>query len=222
MITARTLRFVRGWTASTVATGAAVLAHTVAGGPWPPALLVVLCMALCAPVCMLLAGLRLPRVGLVLSVAVSQLVFHGLFSMSGGMTAAVDRTGHAGHAGHAVDAQGPALVLQPEAAAGHHHGGLEAIGTGAAAGSLLMPVLHVAAGILTVLVLRHGESLVLRLLATLLIRARVLIARAQRAAIAPRPRWRCALPMAPDAPRQAQAVLSSLRYRGPPAAGLLA
>ena len=42
VMTARCLRLLRGWTAASVATCAAVLGHTVAGGPWPPVLLVAL------------------------------------------------------------------------------------------------------------------------------------------------------------------------------------
>lgn len=92
---------------------------------------------------------------------------------------------------------------------------------GAAGGSWVMPALHAAAGVLTVLILRHGESFALRLLATLLIRARALITPAEGAATPPRPRWRCSLPEAPEAPHWARAALASLRYRGPPAASLV-
>lgn len=211
-MTARSLRMLRGWTAAAVATGGAVLAHTVAGGPWPSPLLVLLCMALSAPVCMLLAGLRLPRIGLILSVAVSQLLFHGLFSMSGSMTAAVDHTSHAGHLTAPPADAGPDLVLQSSTAV-HVHG--QAHRLGPIAGDWLMPALHITAAILTILILRHGERLALRLAATLLVRAGTLIARIDRAATAPRPRWR-PRPADPVVPRWAQVVLACLRYRGPP------
>ena len=123
-------------------------------------LLVALCLALSAPVCMLLAGLRLPGLGLTLSVAVSQLLFHGLFSVSGSMSAAVDHTSHAGHLGAASD--GPELVLSATGAMVHDHAALEALGVSSSSAAWLMPVLHAAAGIVTVLVLRHGEKLALR------------------------------------------------------------
>lgn len=209
-MTARCLRLLRGWTAASVATGAAVLGHTVAGGPWPPVLLVALCIALSAPVCMLLAGLRLPAIGLMLSVAVSQLLFHGLFSVSGTMSAVVD---HTSHAGHAVASAGPELVLQSTGAHVHSHSALEVL-LPASLGPWLMPSLHVAAGILTVLVLRHGESLALRIAASLLIRARGLICAATDVIAVP-PRWRCCPTGQLVLPR-ARAVLSWLRYRGPP------
>lgn len=211
MITARSLRLLRGWTAAAVATGAAALAHTAAGGPWPSPLLVALCIALSAPVCMLLAGLRVRGLGLALSVAVSQLLFHGLFSMSGTMSATVDRTSHAGH--HAVS-EGPELVLSSTAAMARHHAGPEALGLGGPA-AWLMPALHVAAGIVTALVLRHGERLALRATATLLIRARALISRIGRPVVVAAPAWRCR-PTGPAVPRLTRVVLASLRYRGPP------
>ena len=213
MITARSLRLLRGWTAAVVATGAAALAHTAAGGPWPSPLLVALCLALSAPVCMLLAGLRLPGLGLTLSVAVSQLLFHGLFSVSGSMSAAVDHTSHAGHLGAASD--GPELVLSATGAMVHDHAALEALGVSSSSASWLMPVLHAAAGIVTVLVLRHGEKLALRAAATLLIRARALISRIGDPVVIAASAWRCA-PMGPAVPRLAQVILAALRYRGPP------
>ena len=217
MITARSLRLLRGWTAAVVATGAAALAHTAAGGPWPSPMLVLLCLALSAPVCMLLAGLRMHRLGLTLSVAASQLLFHGLFSVSGTMSATVDHTSHAGHLGAAAD--GPELVLSGTGAMVHDHAALEGLGLSASSAAWLMPVLHAAAGIVTVLVLRHGEKLALRVAATLLIRARSLISRIGEPVVIAGPAWRCA-PTGPSVPRLAQVILASLRYRGPPAGAL--
>lgn len=217
MITARCLRLLRGWTAAVVATSAAALAHTAAGGPWPSPLLVILCIALSAPVCMLLAGQRMPGIGLVLSVAGSQVLFHGLFSVSGGLSASVDHTSHAGHLGAA--AEGPELILSSTGAAVHHHESIEALGLGASTTTWLMPALHVVAGIVTVLVLRHGEKLAARAVATLLIRARALISRIGRPVLVTSPVWRCG-PVGPAVPRLVQVVLASLRYRGPPSRAL--
>lgn len=56
-MTPRALRLIRGWVAAFVATTLAVLAHVAAGGQWPSVMLYALCVALAAPVCMVLAGM---------------------------------------------------------------------------------------------------------------------------------------------------------------------
>ncbi|MDO5618633.1 hypothetical protein [Kocuria sp.] len=61
-MTARALRLTRGWAAAFVATTFAVLAHVAAGGAWPHPMLFALCTALSAPVCMILAGRKIPSI----------------------------------------------------------------------------------------------------------------------------------------------------------------
>lgn len=221
----RSLRLVRGWGAAVAATSAAALAHTVAGGPWPSPMLMLLCVALSAPVCMLLAGLRRPGLGLIAAVALSQSLFHHLFAASGALSAAVDRTGHAGHAGHlggASPSSGPDLVLVPDGSAGAHHqgGAAEVITTGVEAAAQLpdwlMPALHVLAGVVTIAVLHGGEALVRRAVATLLVRARALVRTVRAVTLAPAPRWRPRPQTDPLVLRHLTVVLGSLRYRGPP------
>src|SRR5690606_7904614 len=48
----RARRLVRGWSAAAVATSAAVLSHAAADGQAPPAVLVLLSLALSGPLCM--------------------------------------------------------------------------------------------------------------------------------------------------------------------------
>lgn len=226
MPSSRSLRLMRGWGAAAAATSAAALAHTVAGGPGPSPMLLLLCMALSAPVCMLLAGLRRPGLGLIVAVALSQSLFHHLFAASGTLSASVDRTGHVGHgAGHPGGASppaGPDLVLVPTGSAGaHHHGAPAELLTAGAASSAqlpdwLMPALHVVAGVVTIAVLHGGEALVRRAVATLKVRARDLVRSVRAVVIAPAPRWRPRPQTDPVVLRHLTVVLGSLRYRGPP------
>lgn len=70
----------RGWSAAAFAILAAAVSHTLAGGgaPTPFALLVSLVIA--GAVCTVLTGRGLSRLRLAASVAVSQALFHGVFS----------------------------------------------------------------------------------------------------------------------------------------------
>ncbi|NHU85059.1 hypothetical protein GWK18_05525 [Kocuria sp. JC486] len=228
-MTDRALRLLRGWIAAFTATTAAVLAHTVAGGQWPSAMLMLLCICVSAPLCMLLAGVRIPLIGLSLAVGVSQALFHGLLALSGGYVTAVDRTGHAGHL-HSDASVGPDLVLVPAATdgaapmmshAGHTGATLSdsalssASGLhGLAAGGTGMLAMHLAAAVLTVLVLRHGEKGVLAVLAALLVRAAQLVLAAVIPPATARP-WKPGF-IAPVPARVLSLVRSGLRYRGPP------
>lgn len=222
MLTNRSLRLVRGWGAAVVATSAAALAHTVAGGPWPSPMLVLLCLALSAPVCMLLAGLRRPGLGLIVSVALSQGLFHHLFAASGTMSAAADHTGHAGHQATASPPPGPELVLVPSGSVGaHHHGGSTELLTAGGdslvqAPGWLMPALHVVAAVVTIAILHSGEALVRRAAATLLVRARSLVRTPRSTQLPSAPRWRPRPRTDLLVPRHLTVVLGSLRYRGPP------
>lgn len=220
MLTARSLCLLRGWTAAAVATTAAALAHTVAGGPWPSPMLLLLCLALSAPVCMLLARLRIPLLGLAGSVILSQALFHHLFAASGSLTAVVDRTSHVGH--HALSsarATGPQLVLAPSAGvSGHDHAVAVESASGAmqAGAGWLMPALHVVAALVTIAVLQSGESLARRAAATLLVGVRGLLSLLDRPMLPAIPRW-SQRPVSQTGPRPGLlAVLTGLRYRGPP------
>lgn len=140
-MTPRALRLIRGWAAAFVATTLAVLAHVAAGGQWPPLMLYVLCVALAAPVCMVLAGLgtrdsdpgptaRGDRSGLTRAARARQTRFSGLAGVTGlGLAVLGSQTlfhvllslagsyvSTADHTGHAAHAAG-AVSTQPVAAA---------------------------------------------------------------------------------------------------------
>lgn len=243
-MTPRALRLTRGWMAAFVATTLAVLAHVAAGGQWPSFMLYVLCVALSAPVCMVLAGLGAREAaagvmhrsraagmaGLGLAVLGSQTLFHVLLSLSGGYVAAADHTGHGGHAGAGL-AAGPALVLEPAFSASGHagHGAVSAnagavssdvvsASSGVLAGGHSMLILHVVAAAVAFVVLRYGEIGVLKAVATLLVRA-------VRLAVAVAMPWVSVRPWKPGflQPLPARVLLwarGSLQYRGPPRAAV--
>lgn len=80
-MTSRGGAIARGSAAAALATAVALCSHVLAGGAVPHLLGVVVPFALAVPACTLLAQWRpaLPRLGS--SVAVSQLLFHTLFSL---------------------------------------------------------------------------------------------------------------------------------------------
>lgn len=240
-MTPRALRLTRGWVAAFVATTLAVLAHVAAGGQWPSLILYVMCVALAAPVCMVLAGLgareTAPDVmhrsraagmaGLGLAVLGSQTLFHVLLSLSGGYVAAADHTGHAAHtAGAGNIGQGPQLVLEPVATVSGHAAHMAQVGEvsaatqGVLAHGHTMVALHLVAAAVAFVVLRYGEIGVLKAVATLLLRA-------VRLGVAIAMPWVAVRPWQPGfrQPLPARALIwarGALQYRGPPQAALLA
>lgn len=224
-MTPRALRLIRGWTAALVATSAAVLAHVAGGGAWPSLMLFALCVAASAPICMLLAGLKLHALGLTAAVIISQGLFHGLLSLSGGYVAAADHTGHGGHLDQ-VAHTGPELVLVPSAStdmAGSVHAHVAHAGTAGSgavggevltSGGLAMLLTHVTAVVVTVLVLRCSEAGALKTMAALLLRAVRWAVSATIPWVTVRP-WRPVF-AEPLPARGLIRVCGVLSYRGPP------
>ncbi|RMI12901.1 hypothetical protein, partial [Cellulomonas triticagri] len=139
-------RIARAVAAAGVATLVALLFHLLAGGATPHLLGVAVPLLLATAVCLVLAQVRLPWLRLALSVGVSQLFFHLLFSIGapGAVPAAGPVTSHQhGAAAVVLDGAGPATH------AGH--------------GGAAMWVAHVIAALVTVLALRHGEATLHRL-----------------------------------------------------------
>jgi hypothetical protein len=125
----RWARFARGFSAAGFATFVAVFSHTVAGGTAPSAFGILASVVLSASVCTILAGRTLSIVRLTGSVAVSQALFHGIFSSVGTPVAlAHDMT---------------AMAVAPPA---HEHS------TGG------MWLAHVVAGLITVVAFRYAEA----------------------------------------------------------------
>ena len=80
-MTTRWARFARGWIAAIVSLFIAGCSHALAGGALPAGAGLALCLAFSAAVCTLLAGKTLSFVRLSIGVVLSQLLFHGLFSL---------------------------------------------------------------------------------------------------------------------------------------------
>jgi len=152
----RAQRLARGWTGAGLATSFAAASHVAADGPAPPAVLVLLSLALSGPLCVALAGRMLSRASLLAGVLLSQGLLHALFAGTGAVTTVVDATRPAGL--HGAAHAGPALVLQVESHAGH-------------AGPAMV-LSHVLAAAACYALVRHGEVAAVVLLDTLRLRVR--------------------------------------------------
>ena len=139
----RWARVLRGWLTAGISVLVAALSHVAGGGAIPGQLGVVLALTFAGVTCVLLAGKTLSRFRLAVSVGLSQVAFHLLFGLG-------------------ANTAGATVV---DTGAGHHHGApvLELAG-GAAASPMPMladPAMwlaHVVAALVTIIVLRHGES----------------------------------------------------------------
>lgn len=141
-MTSRQLRLVRGSAASSVATIIAAVSHTIGGGAAPHPLLIVALSVFLAPIAALLVGPRANILRLGAAVLLSQTVFHVLFTALGA-TASQTTTG---------------------VGTGHQHVmTLGPVDEGLAADAGMIGA-HIVAGILTIILLARGES-VLRAIA---------------------------------------------------------
>lgn len=134
-MTSRQLRLARGAAASSVATIIAAVSHTIGGGAAPHPLLIVALSVFLTPIAAVLVGRRENLLRLSAAVLLSQTVFHVLFTALG---ATVTPT-IAGHGHQHVMTLGPVgEAASPDAG---------------------MLAAHVVAGIITVLLLARGESI---------------------------------------------------------------
>lgn len=205
-MTSRWARFVRGQVVAVFATFAAAFSHGFADGAHPPLVAVVLALAFSSVACAILAtsGLaaRLSRTRLAASVAVSQLLYHGLFSLFG-----------------------PAATPSGAVVSGHHGsvtflpGGAEPVAVAAPDQWVLdqwMLAAHLVAAAVTYAMLVRGERTLLAIaeIAVLLIAAiawRLPRVPGPLAAPARFPRARLT-----EAPGPLLLLVSSLSHRGPP------
>ncbi|GAA4139928.1 hypothetical protein [Leifsonia shinshuensis] len=210
-MSARGSRVVRGFAAAGVATLVAALFHMAGGGQAPSALALTLSLVFSSLASIVLVGRRVALWRLALAVPVSQFLFHALFTLSPSATfSGMPADGHL-HAGmHLTLVPGSAV-----ASAGMAPAGMIAGPTflGEDAGMWLA---HAAAAALTIAVLLRGER-------TLLAVARFAFFRLTRfadrvAAVAPAPLRRVATPIdtVPASLRGVDALIGSLRHRGPP------
>jgi hypothetical protein len=143
-MTTRWARLARGLIAAIVSLFVAACSHALAGGALPATAGLALCLAFSGAACVLLAGKTLSLARLSAAVALSQLLFHGLFSLL---------------------ADAP-LSTPSSAEAGMHHGGAVALQLATATATvppmsadadLRMWLGHAFGAIVTVAVLSLGE-----------------------------------------------------------------
>ncbi|GAA3785827.1 hypothetical protein [Micrococcus endophyticus] len=198
-------RLARGVAGALAMTVLAALFHAAAvpGVGLPDVRVAAFAAVLAAPVCTALAGRALSLWRTAAAVGVAQGLFHVLYGIAAGGHAVTPAAGvDPAHLHHAAAAAGPLVSVSAGPAAGHVH-----------AADPLMLAAHAAAAVLTVLVLRRGEALVLA------VAERVLQAVLPRAASAgplplPSPARVPALP-APR-PTESLVLLGTPGRRGPP------
>jgi hypothetical protein len=202
-MTTRWARFARGWVVAVFSTFVAALSHTVGGGAVPGTLAVVVSLAFAGMVSVALAGRTLSTWRLTVAVLVSQVIFHGLFSLggTGGRLATADAgLGHAHGAGQAAVLMHPAALVGGAMPA--DHGGL-------------MTAAHVIAAVVTVVALRCGERAFWGLFSTARVVVLALLGMPGAIPIAHRPRlgstFITGVPL-----RERLAPLRPMRHRGPP------
>lgn len=144
---ARSTRVLRGTTAAFFATFVSLCSHVLAGGEVPGLLNVALPLALSLLVCMLLSGRQFTLWRLAGMVGFSQLLFHLLFSMGAGYSAASIIGGQDMHAHHGMTM--PIDITTSADAATMSHG------------DTTMLLAHLMAGLATVLVLHRSEQMLI-------------------------------------------------------------
>jgi hypothetical protein len=213
-MTTRWARVVRGQAVAVIATFAAAFSHGAADGAHPPVAAIALALAFSSIACVLLTARQFSRRRLAASVAISQLVYHGLFSLFGtaGSAPGAVITGHHGSLAFAPLASGPTLAGSTGALSS------QALFSQALSSDLWMLVAHLGAAVLTFALVVRGEN------------ALSAVRRVADLVVAALSRWQ--VPQVPDLLPSGRRVAtgqrdhvshrqliltSSLRHRGPPA-----
>ena len=194
----RWARVTRGAAGAAFATFTAAFSHVAAGGLLPSAAAFALTLALSTLVCIALAGRSLSLWRTSAGVAVSQFLFHGIFSQ--------------------VVSSG-SVALSP--LAGHDHSS-SLIATAVSGATIhtvhpsWMWLAHATAALLTVVMLRHGEAALRDLAGAIALFLAPLTDAGRPHLVQPSrrtPRVGCARSVVP---RDLSALFSALRHRGPP------
>ncbi|WP_309081641.1 hypothetical protein [Zhihengliuella sp.] len=168
-------RMLRAVLSASVTTLATAAAHDLGGGHFPHPVLLTLVFLMAVPFCFLVGGRRVTAASLAASVAATQILLHGAFSI---VAPSLDHSvlaGAAGRAGHAHHAS--AAALQESVRGALAVGPVEPAGTGdVAAGGGPMLVMHLLAGLAALAALTAGTEAQRRLADA------VLLATAQRLA----------------------------------------
>ncbi|BDZ44251.1 hypothetical protein [Naasia aerilata] len=178
----------RGAAAASVATFAAAAFHTLGGGEAPAPVTIVLTLAFAIPLCIALVGRRLPLVRLAAAVSLSQVLFHLLFTLG----------------------EGSGTAALP-----HLHGGAVHLPAMLGHAPQQMTSSHVAAALLTTVLLARGEAALRALLTSWRLSATRWRRLPAPVPLIPRP---LPEPVAEPVHRLPGLILPlSLRHRGPPA-----
>lgn len=215
-MTARWATVTRGLLAATFATFVAALFHVAGGGADPTALAIVVSLTFSVLASIALAGRRLSRVRLSISVALSQLIFHLLFSLGQPGVVLVSTHGIR----HARDGTQMAMMGGGLSVAGAQDAqsmqGMQGL-QDVIPDTPLMWVSHIAAAVVTIVAISRGEKAIRAVCAL----ARIVAARlvpVQDATPLPLLRSVTTQPLArrlalPNRVR----FLGRMRHRGPPA-----
>ncbi len=186
----RWARVARGWTAAAFATFVAAFSHALGGGATPSAFGILASLVLSGMLCSLLAGRTLSLWRLSASVALSQVLFHGLFvSLGTPIPGASPMGGMPG--GMPIDAAPLA-----------HHAGAS------------MWLAHVVAGLITLIGFRYAEQAFWGIADT----ARLALARLTSLVVPvlATPRASVTLPETRELRSGLTHLLHSMSHRGPP------
>lgn len=151
MMSAKQVRVVRGAVAGTFATFISLLSHVTAGGQVSHPLGVVVPLLASVWVSVLLAGKRLSLIRLVLSVGLSQVIFHWLFGLGSALPDVATPPATMGHARHGF----APLELVPMGPLPNSAEVLDVDAT--------MWLWHMVAAFVTIVVLYRGELFLTRL-----------------------------------------------------------
>ena len=205
----RWARFARGWIVAVFSTFVAALSHTLGGASVPGLLAVVVSLAFAGMVCVALSGRTLSFWRGTASVLISQLIFHGLFSLG---------------------APGGALGAEALAASGtHQHAALPGLigplapggGADVTHDGATMWVAHLGAAVITILMLRSGERAFWGLVESVRLGMRTLYVPTPVVVPVAAP-LRIGHEAPVFAPRDLVLVLSAMRHRGPPSSAFCA
>jgi len=200
-MTERWARVVRGTAAALFATFAAALSHTIGGAAAPSMFVVLVGGTFALLVCVLLAGRRITAVGVTLSVIVSQLGYHALFTLAPSTVTATVASGGAAEPGSWHSHDTVELASSGAATAAHAHG------------DSAMWVAHAVAALATVAAILFAERATRAAIGALAVR--ILARRAVVPHLVPVPR-RVQWVRVNLRSRNLQVILLHLRHRGPP------
>lgn len=202
-MTTRWARFARGWLAAVFSTIVAAVSHTLAGGSGPSVVSLAIALAFAGVTCIALTGktVSLPRMSI--SVLLSQVAFHTLFStISTSSTTPEVMGGQHDHGGAVM------LLAETSAPMAHHTDGWMWLG-------------HAVAAAITIVTLRYGEGAFWRLRGIAALFVRTVVAGLPVVPVLPRVIRRPRASGHLFVPRACELVRVSLGLRGPPVASFV-